>query len=145
MFLDYIDRRVAETILDYLHASTASVPLAQLRVLGGAMARVPVDATAFAHRKSRVMVGILASYHRPDEMETHESWAADFAAALRQSDHGAYVNFLSQEAEARVRAAYPGSTWDRLRSIKTRYDPTNLFRLNQNIPPMHPGENVTHG
>ena len=56
-------------------------------------------------------------------------------AALRQGDAGAYVNFLGDEGDARVRDAYPGSTWDRLVEIKRRYDPTNLFRLNQNIPP----------
>jgi FAD/FMN-containing dehydrogenase len=46
-----------------------------------------------------------------------------------------YANFLGSEGEARIREAYPGETWDRLRRIKARYDPTNLFRLNQNIPP----------
>ncbi len=59
----------------------------------------------------------------------------DFAAALRQGDDGAYVNFLTDEGEARVRAAYPGATWERLRAVKATYDPTNLFRSNQNIPP----------
>jgi FAD/FMN-containing dehydrogenase len=61
---------------------------------------------------------------------------SDFAVALHQGDAGAYVNFLGNEGDARVRAAYPGTTWDRLVAIKRRYDPTNLFRLNQNIPPM---------
>ena len=46
-----------------------------------------------------------------------------------------YVNFLGDEGEARVREAYPGATWERLTAVKRRYDPTNLFRLNQNIPP----------
>ena len=59
----------------------------------------------------------------------------DFAAALSQSDDGVYVNFVGDEGEERVRAAYPGATWDRLAAIKRRYDPANLFRLNQNIPP----------
>jgi FAD/FMN-containing dehydrogenase len=62
-------------------------------------------------------------------------WVNGFAAALKQSDAGAYVNFLTDEGAARVRAAYPGATWDRLRKIKSRYDPSNFFRLNQNIPP----------
>jgi FAD/FMN-containing dehydrogenase len=57
------------------------------------------------------------------------------AAALRQADRGAYVNFLADEGEERIRAAYPGATWDRLAAVKRRYDPANLFRLNQNIPP----------
>ena len=62
------------------------------------------------------------------------AWATRFAAALNQREAGAYVGFLGDEGEARVREAYPGSTWDRLTAIKRRYDPTNLFRLNQNIP-----------
>jgi FAD/FMN-containing dehydrogenase len=60
---------------------------------------------------------------------------AAFAAALNQGDPSAYVNFLGDEGEIRVRDAYPAATWERLRAIKQRYDPTNLFRLNQNIPP----------
>jgi hypothetical protein len=68
-------------------------------------------------------------------MAMHAPWVTGFASALRQGDTGAYVNFLADEGAVRVRAAYPGSTWDRLRAIKTQYDPTNLFRLNQNIPP----------
>jgi FAD/FMN-containing dehydrogenase len=135
MFVDAIDRPVAETILDHLQASTASMAVAQLRVLGGAMARVPVEATAFAHRGRRIMVNVAALYERPDEKAAHDTWVTGFAAALRQGEAGAYVNFLGDEGEARVREAYPESTWDRLAAIKRRYDPTNLFRLNQNIPP----------
>ncbi len=139
MFVDSIDRPVAETILDHLQASTGSMAVAQLRVLGGAMARVPGDATAFAHCGSRIMVNVAALYERPDEKATHEALVTDFASALRQNDGGAYVNFLGNEGEARIRAAYPTPTWDRLTAIKARYDPTNLFRLNQNIPPAREG------
>jgi hypothetical protein len=139
MFLDKIDRSVAETILNYLPTSTGTMAVAQLRVLGGAMARVPAEATAFAHRSSRIMVNVAALYERPDEKATHEAWVEDFAAALQQGNQGAYVNFLSNEGEARVRAAYPGGTWERLRAIKSRYDPDNLFHLNQNIPPLGNG------
>jgi hypothetical protein len=135
MFVDTIDRGVAEVIVDRLQTSDASMRVAQLRVLGGAMARVPADATAFAHRASRIMVNVAAFYNGPEDQAVREAWVSDFAAALRQSDTGAYVNFLGAEGEARVRAAYPGATWDRLAAIKLRYDPTNLFRLNQNIPP----------
>jgi FAD/FMN-containing dehydrogenase len=135
MFVDKIDLPVAKTIVEYLQASTAMMKVAQLRVLGGAMARVPVDATAFAHRNSKIMVNVAALYQNPEERPTHEAWATDFAAALLQSDQGAYVNFLGDEGEERIRAAYPGATWDQLLEIKRRYDPTNLFRLNQNIVP----------
>jgi hypothetical protein len=135
MFVDTIDRNVAETIYSYLEASDASIRAAQLRVLGGAVARVPDEATAYAHRKSRIMVNVAAFYEGPDDRPVREAWVSEFAEALRQGDDGAYVNFLGDEGEARVRAAYPGATWDRLRAIKARYDPTNLFGLNQNIPP----------
>lgn len=135
LFVDTIDRPAAETIVDRLQASTAPMSVAQLRVLGGAMARVPNEATAFAHRGRRFMVAVGAIYERAEETAVHEAWVADFAAALRRGDPGVYVNFLGDEGEARVREAYPGSTWDRLAAIKRRYDPTNVFRLNQNIPP----------
>ena len=139
MFVDKIDRPVAEMILARLSSSNAMMAVAQLRVLGGAMSRVPADATAFAHRNSRIMVNLAALYENPAEKSNHETWVANFAAALEQADHGAYVNFLGEDGEARIRAAYPGLTWDRLRMIKTRYDPANLFRLNQNIPPVSGG------
>ncbi|HEY7032450.1 MAG TPA: FAD-binding oxidoreductase [Thermomicrobiales bacterium] len=135
LFADTIDRGMAETILDRLRAGSAPMRAAQLRVLGGAMARVPDEATAFAHRRRRIMVNVAAMDGRPDGMAEHEAWATAFAAALRQDDPGAYVNFLGNEGEGRVREAYPGPTWDRLVAVKRRYDPTNLFRLNQNIPP----------
>jgi hypothetical protein len=135
LFVDVIDLAVATTIMEFLRASDASMRVAQLRVLGGAMARVSADATAFAHRASRIMVNVAAFYEGPEDRPAREAWVSEFAAALGQDDDGAYVNFLGDEGEARVRAAYPGAIWDRLTAIKSRYDPTNLFRLNQNIPP----------
>jgi len=135
MFVDAIDNGVAETILAFLDNSDASMRVAQLRVLGGAMARVPVDATAFAHRTSPIMVSLAASYDGPQDKLVREAWVAEFAASMHQGDDRSYVNFLGDEGEARIRAAYPGATWERLSEIKGQYDPTNLFRLNQNVPP----------
>ena len=99
------------------------------------MARVPSDATAFAHRSSKIMVNLAALCGSTDELPEHDAWVGAFADTLRQDDHGAYANFLGNEGAAKIRDAYPGATWDRLRRIKARYDPSNLFRLNQNIPP----------
>ncbi len=135
MYVNSIDRSAAETIVDQLQASTAMMAATQLRVLGGAAARVPVDATAYAHRQSRIMVNVAALFASPEEAPEHEPWVVGLADALRQDDTGAYVNFLGDEGEERIRAAYPGATWDRLVEVKRRYDPTNLFRMNQNIPP----------
>jgi FAD/FMN-containing dehydrogenase len=135
VLLDRVDRSTAETIMARLEASDAEMRVAQLRVLGGAMARVPVDATAFAHRKSRIMANIAVFYDGEGDRIRRQAWVDEFAGAIRQSDRGAYVNFVGDEGEARVHDIYPGATWARLAEVKRRYDPTNLFRLNQNVPP----------
>ena len=139
MFVDVIDHDDVDTIIDRLQSSTAMMTAAQLRVLGGAMARVPDDATAFAHRGRKIMVNVAALYEKLEDREKYEAWIADFAAALNKGDTSGYVNFLNDEGVERIRAAYPGSTWDRLKAVKHRYDPANLFRLNQNIPPASEG------
>ncbi len=135
MFVDRIDREAADTVMDFMGASDAPMRVAQLRVLGGAMARVPADATAFAHRLSGIMVYLVALDDDPAGKSARLAWLAEFAAALHQGNNAAYVNFLGDEGEARVRAAYPGATWDRLSEIKRRYDPGNVFHLNHNIRP----------
>jgi FAD/FMN-containing dehydrogenase len=135
MHVDHVDRDVAATILEFLEKSDATLRAAQLRVLGGAMARVPSDATAYAHRSSKIMVNLAAFYEGEDDRAAKEAWVHDFAAAIDQGDRAVYSNFLADEGAERVRQAYPGSTWDRLVEIKRRYDPGNLFRLNQNVTP----------
>ena len=72
--------------------------------------------------------------HQGTDQAAHQAWVDGFGAALQQGDSGAYVGFLGDEGPARVRAAYPQPTWARLTEVKRRYDPTNLFRLNQNVP-----------
>jgi FAD/FMN-containing dehydrogenase len=139
MFVDRVDTAVAETILEHLKASDAAMRAAQLRVLGGAMARVPADATAFAHRDSKILVNIATFYTGPEDRDRRAAWVEALSAALRQDDAGAYVNFLADEGEERIHDAYPGETWDRLAAVKRRYDPDNLFRLNQNVPPESAG------
>ena len=135
MHIDRVDRAVAATILDFLEKSDAPLRAAQLRVLGGAMARVPSDATAYAHRSSRIMVNLAAFYEGADDKAAKEAWVRDFQSAIDQGDPAVYSNFLGDEGPQRVRDAYPGATWDRLVEIKRRYDPGNVFRLNQNVTP----------
>jgi FAD binding domain/Berberine and berberine like len=134
MFLDQIDHQVAQTIIGYLQASDASVRVAQLRVLGGAMARVPAGATAFAHRRSAIMATVASFYDGAADKPVRQAWVDEFAGVLQQSDDGAYVGFLTDADPGRVRQAYPGPTWDRLVQVKARYDPMNLFHHNHNIP-----------
>jgi len=138
MFVDSIDRGAAETILERVASSRAVMAVTQMRVLGGAMARVPADATAFAHRDSRIMVNVVAAYESPEDVPEHTGWVEGLAGELKQGDDGAYVGFLDDESDERVRAAYPGGTWERLAAIKARYDPENVFHLNQNVPPRGP-------
>lgn len=134
LFMDEIDEEAARRMVAYLETSTALMAVVQIRVLGGAMARVPVEATAFAHRQRRIMVNVAALAESQEQLAVHEARVREIAAALQQG-LGAYVNFVGDEGAARVREAYPGATWERLVAVKTRYDPTNLFRLNHNIPP----------
>lgn len=134
MFVNEVTRTMAESILDHLNKSTAQIRVAQIRVLGGAITRVPHDATAYAHRARRILVNVAAVYEQPGESQLHSAWVADFVSVLQPAP-GAYVGFLGNEGEGRIHEAYPGRTWERLLEIKRRYDPTNLFRLNQNIRP----------
>ena len=135
MFTDTFDHEAAEAITEYVGESSADMAVAQLRVLGGAVATVPADATAYAHRERRIMANVAAMLSEPAEIGSHEERADRLVARLRGGTSGVYVNFLSDEGEARIREAYPDPIWRRLREVKRRYDPTNLFRLNQNIPP----------
>jgi hypothetical protein len=107
-------------------------------VPGGAMSRVPSDATAFAHRSKRILVNVSGFYNGDADRRVQRTWVNEFASAIQSRDEGAYVGFLGDDGRARIRCAYPGRTWDRLVRIKSQYDPTNLFRLNQNIPPIIP-------
>ena len=134
LFLDQVDRDIATLMLERLADSDAPMRAVQLRVLGGAIARVPDDATAYAHRSSRIMT-VVVSFHGPDDLAKRERWVTSLVDALRQGDDGAYVNFLMDQGPEAVRAAYPGDTYARLAAVKATWDPTNLFHGNQNIQP----------
>jgi FAD/FMN-containing dehydrogenase len=135
MFLDAFDEALAAAALERIEALT-SAPLRalQLRVLGGAAARVPDAATAYAHRARRYMANVAAFYGGPDDQAEKTAWVEDLARTLHPAP-GAYVNFLGDEGPERVHEAYPAATWARLAEIKRRYDPDNVFHRNQNVPP----------
>jgi FAD/FMN-containing dehydrogenase len=114
-------------------APAGGMAFTQIRVLGGAMADVPAEATAFAHRDAKLMVSILATHG--EDRATADAWVGRYFEALAPKSNGVYSNFLDDEGEARIRAAYPAATFERLLDIKRRYDPSNLFRRNQNIRP----------
>ena len=135
VLVDGLGPGAGEVILEHLETSTAQIPAAQLRVLGGAMARVPDDATAFGYRGAKLMVNVAAMDESPEEGPEHKAWASSLATALSDGTAAAYVGFLGDEGEQGVRRAYPPATLDRLAQVKRQYDPENLFRLNENIRP----------
>ena len=101
-----------------------------------AVARVPEDATAYAHRDAVHNININGVWLPGEPVGDRETaWARDLFAALEPYQHGVYVNFLGDEGLDRVRAAYGDALYARLASVKAAYDPANLFRLNQNIEP----------
>jgi len=91
-----------------LRTSTAPMAVAQLRVLGAAMARVPVEATPFAHRSRRIMIAAGAVYEDAADTPVHMAWVSSFADVVRQGEPGVHVNFLGDESEARV-GGLPGT------------------------------------
>jgi hypothetical protein len=107
----------------------------ELAYLGAAPARVSADETAFGDRGAPFVLNILSNWMAPDEDEANIAWTRDLFHQLRPAMvPGVYVNFMSGDEDDRVPEAYR-NRWERLRAIKTAYDPHNFFRLNQNIPP----------
>jgi FAD/FMN-containing dehydrogenase len=119
-------------------AEVITSPLSSIPLFtqGGAVARVPEDTTAFANRDAMHDVNIVASWMPDDpEPDRHIAWVRQTFDALAPHSRGVYVNFTSDDAGDRVRAAYSESQWQRLVALKSKYDPTNVFHLNANIPP----------
>jgi FAD/FMN-containing dehydrogenase len=133
--IDALGESEASRIIGRVGCSTAPMRLGEIRVLGGAMARVPVSNTAFAHRNSRIMLSFIAVYGDRGEQFIHDRWAEDSIAELAQEVDRVYVNFLLTDPAERIHAAYPHDTLNRLRHIKRRYDPENLLRRNRNVLP----------
>jgi FAD/FMN-containing dehydrogenase len=119
------------------HAPRMASPLSSfyLQHLGGAIGRAGADTAAFGHRDAVFDFAILTVWQDPAEDAGHITWARDFFAAMQPYATGVYVNNLGTEGADRVRAAYAPASYERLVALKEAYDPSNVFRLNQNIPP----------
>ncbi|HJP81477.1 MAG TPA: FAD-binding oxidoreductase [Candidatus Saccharimonadales bacterium] len=135
MFIDTIDRKTASEAIHYLETIEAPVKAFQFRVLGGATEQIEDDATAYAHRKRKIMVNIACFYQSETEIPEKQRWIDAFAASIRQGDDDAYVNFLGTSEQDRLEDAYPAATLTRLKKVKAQYDPDNFFKLNVNITP----------
>jgi FAD/FMN-containing dehydrogenase len=103
--------------------------------MGGAVSRVGEDETAFGGRKAVFTYNIGASTETADGFDEEREWVRTFWSALEPWHQTVYVNFLGDEGQERVRTAYGAEKYDRLKTLKRKYDPDNFFRINQNIPP----------
>jgi FAD/FMN-containing dehydrogenase len=136
MFTDDFSDATIDATLDAMRNASSPFSLIQFRGLGGAMARVDSDATAFAHRDRRYFLAIIAVWLDPSENpEVHAAWTGSLWQKVRHEGGGAYVNFLEREGADRIRDAYPETTYAHMAEVKQKYDPDNLFRFNQNIAP----------
>jgi FAD/FMN-containing dehydrogenase len=135
VFSDEFTVSEAEILVDALRSSTASMTATQIRVLGGAVSRVPNEATAFAHRDRAMVINVAAAYENASRRPEYEAWVENLSGRLRNGEPGSYLNFLGDDSGPAVRQVYPGSTWDRLVEVKSKFDADNIFRSNHNIPP----------
>ena len=136
MFADGFSDQAIDDVLASLDTATAPVSIIHIRTQGGAIARVDQDATAFAHRSQKYFISAIAVWFPGDEdAYKHRAWASDIWSKIRPEGNGVYVNFLQNEEPERINDAYPVSTLRRLREVKAKYDPNNMFRYNQNITP----------
>jgi FAD/FMN-containing dehydrogenase len=132
-------REASDGLIDVLIDAAWTIPDPQTEIafaqLGGAVSRVPAEDTAYTHRDAEYVVNVHGRWADPAKDAECIAWARDlFRAATPFATGGAYVNFLTQDEPERVRAAY-GTNYARLVELKSRHDPTNLFRVNQNIRP----------
>jgi FAD/FMN-containing dehydrogenase len=130
---------LSDDVIDIVveHGRRISSPLSSIALwqMGGAVARVGEDETAFNGRGTGFTFNINGNTATADGFDEQRQWARDYWSALAPFHTSVYVNFLMEEGEARVRQAYGEAKYERLRALKRKYDPANVFRLNQNIPP----------
>jgi len=127
---------VIDIICDHCSRITSPYSSVPLYTLGGAVARVPDDATAYPDRKANHDINVVASWLPEDrEPGRHIEWVRGFFRALEPHARSFTVNFTNDDPTRRLQLAYGDGKWARLSALKSRYDPTNFFRLNANIPP----------
>lgn len=134
-FFETFSDEMMHTLVEATQAILSPETIVALRVLGGAMSRVATDATAFAHRDKQGMVLITHFAPLSIDAASLDARTQQVFQALLPYANGAYVGFLADEGEQRIREVYPPATYARLVALKNQYDPTNLFYRNQNIKP----------
>lgn len=134
-YTDFSDDVIAAS-LEHLARSPQNLAFLQVRPIGnGQMQRIPHESTAFAHRDANFMLAIIAHWEETSADAENEAWVDSFWSAIRPTANGVYSNFLQAEGEARIREAYIRGVYEKLAALKATYDPTNMFRGNENIKP----------
>jgi FAD/FMN-containing dehydrogenase len=126
---------VIDVVADRAPRMTSSLTAFPIFQLGGAIARVGEDETAYTGRDAGHTININATTATSEGFDDERTWSRDFWSALEPFHTSVYSNFLMEEGEDRIRQAYGSEKYDRLKALKRQYDPENLFRLNQNIAP----------
>jgi hypothetical protein len=135
-FLDGLSDDAIATLIAQCEQLPSPFSAAAIEHLGGAVSRVGTDETAFSQRSAPYSLVITGEWTDPAETSRNVRWVREFWTAMQPfQSEAAYVNYLGAEELDRVKAAYGEQTYDRLVALKNKYDPTNLFRVNQNIPP----------
>jgi FAD binding domain/Berberine and berberine like len=135
-FLKELSDDAAETLIAQFATVPSTLSLVAIEELGGAVSRVGRDETAFGERSAPYSLIITSEWIDPAESEKNIQWARDFWETMQPYESEAvYVNYLGMEGENRIKAAYGPAKYKRLVALKNKYDPTNFFRLNQNIKP----------
>jgi len=135
-YANELSSALIDVVVDHGARMPSPMSALHLHQMGGAVARVAPDATAFGGRDAAFTYNLVSTWVDPSDDAVNIEANRAFAAALAPLSTGAvYVNFLGDEGTDRIRAAYGGETYDRLARLKREYDPQNLFRLNQNVPP----------
>ncbi len=132
-------RSYSDPVLDGIAANTAKMPPGHSQMLviqmGGSVGRVAEQATAFGGRSAAALAMFIGIWEEDDQKPACRGWARGFSDALEPYAVGTYLNLADEEPEERVKASYGPETYAKLANLKARYDPGNLFRLNQNIKP----------
>jgi FAD binding domain/Berberine and berberine like len=126
---------VNDILVDHGRRIASPVTVFSIFHLGGAVARVGEDETAFGGRDAGHTVNVVGITTTGEGFEQEREWARGLWTALGPHHQNVYVNFLMEEGEDRVRESYGAAKYDRLKALKRKYDPNNFFRLNQNISP----------
>ena len=135
-YLKELDDGTINTFLEFSEKITSPISAIHIHQLGGMIQKVDEGSTAYSNRDAKYAMNIVCGWENPSEDEKNIGWSRDLFNAMQKFSTGAaYLNFLGEEGQDRVRAAYGEEKYRKLAELKKKYDPTNFFHMNQNLKP----------